>query len=192
LEQANSPGFVSHRPVFTDLPYSAIEVTPNVRTIQDPPVWIDGAAEFECYRRSASTSAADPNVYYPCTFLTPSCRGVFRLRNPETLTFAFLNPIEPIRAIRSYRVSTNFPHFPRGGPVPDEKPMAMHKDWQPLGCYVSQWGGMEVDHGMPYPVSVVDGLGHKYGGWRLNTTLQKCSCPSAITVHSNKKRHLQR
>jgi len=60
----------------------------------------------------------------------------------------------------------NFPYFPRGGPVPKEKPMSMHKDWQPLG-YVSQWGGMEVGTGMLYPVSVVDGLVHQQGGWRL-------------------------
>lgn len=60
----------------------------------------------------------------------------------------------------------NFPYFPRGGPVPDEKPVTMHKDWQPLG-YVSQWGGMEVGHGMMYPASVVDGLVHAHGGLRL-------------------------
>lgn len=60
----------------------------------------------------------------------------------------------------------NFPYFPRGGPLPKEKPMSMHKDWQPLG-YVSQWGGMEVGTGMLYPVSVVDGLVHQWGGWRL-------------------------
>ena len=65
----------------------------------------------------------------------------------------------------------NFPYFPRGGPVPDEKPMSMHKDWQPLG-FVTQWGGMEVGHGMLYPVSVVDGLVHQYGGWRLKAECQ--------------------
>lgn len=61
---------------------------------------------------------------------------------------------------------SNFPYFPRGGPVPKEKPISMHKDWQPLG-FVSQWGGMEVGSGMMYPVSVVDGLVHQYGGWKL-------------------------
>lgn len=60
----------------------------------------------------------------------------------------------------------NFPYFPRGGPVPKEKPMSMHKDWQPLG-FVSQWGGMDIGSGMLYPVSVVDGLVHQYGGWKL-------------------------
>lgn len=60
----------------------------------------------------------------------------------------------------------NFPYFPRGGPVPKEKPMSMHKDWQPLG-FVSQWGGMEVGSGMMYPVSVIDGLVHQHGGWKL-------------------------
>jgi O-acetyl-ADP-ribose deacetylase (regulator of RNase III) len=60
----------------------------------------------------------------------------------------------------------NFPYFPKGGPVPIEKPISMHKDWQPLG-FVSQWGGMEVGGGMLYPASVVDGLVHQYGGWKL-------------------------
>ena len=41
---------------------------------------------------------------------------------------------------------SNFPYFPRGGPVPKLKPKSMHKDWQPLG-YVSNWGGMEVGDG---------------------------------------------
>jgi len=60
----------------------------------------------------------------------------------------------------------NFPYFPRGGPVPKEKPATMHKDWQPLG-FVSTWGGMEVGTGMLFPVSVVDGLVHQLGGWKL-------------------------
>jgi O-acetyl-ADP-ribose deacetylase (regulator of RNase III) len=50
--------------------------------------------------------------------------------------------------------------------VPNEKPLGMHRDWQPLG-YVSSWGGMEVGTGMMYPVSVVDGLVHQLGGWKL-------------------------
>jgi O-acetyl-ADP-ribose deacetylase (regulator of RNase III) len=61
---------------------------------------------------------------------------------------------------------SNFPYFPRGGPVPSKQPVTMHKDWQPLG-FVSSWGGMEVGNGMLYPVSVVDGLVHLHGGWRL-------------------------
>jgi len=60
----------------------------------------------------------------------------------------------------------NFPYFPRGGPVPKDKLRSMHKDWQPLG-YVSNWGGMEVGTGMLYPVSVVDGMVHQLGGWKL-------------------------
>lgn len=65
----------------------------------------------------------------------------------------------------------NFPYFPRGGPVPKQSVVSMHKDWQPLG-YVSQWGGMEVGRGMLYPVSVVDGLVHQMGGWKLQAELQ--------------------
>ena len=71
--------------------------------------------------------------------------------------------------------------------------MSMHKDWQPLG-YVSQWGGMEVGTGMLYPVSVVDGLVHQYGGWRLKASCQwkqaiagkgeACPVGSAVTTTS--------
>jgi O-acetyl-ADP-ribose deacetylase (regulator of RNase III) len=70
---------------------------------------------------------------------------------------------------------SNFTYFPRGGPVPDKVKFSssgssnssgMHRDWQPLG-YVSNWGGMEVGNGMLYPVSVVDGLVHQLGGWKL-------------------------
>ena len=77
-------------------------------------------------------------------------------------TTALINPSNPqLSGVR------NFPYFPRGGPVPNERPMSMHKDWQPLG-YVSQWGGMEVGTGMLFPVSVVDGLVHQWGGWKLD------------------------
>jgi O-acetyl-ADP-ribose deacetylase (regulator of RNase III) len=66
----------------------------------------------------------------------------------------------------------NFPYFPRGGPVPQESvSSAVHRDWQPLG-YVSQWGGMNVGDGMMYAVSVVDGLVHQMGGWKLQAELE--------------------
>jgi len=67
---------------------------------------------------------------------------------------------------------SNFTYFPRGGPVPDEPVKStVHRDWQPLG-YVSSWGGMEVGSGMMYPVSVIDGLVHQQGGWKLQTELR--------------------
>jgi O-acetyl-ADP-ribose deacetylase (regulator of RNase III) len=88
----------------------------------------------------------------------------------------------------------NFPYFPRGGPVPKEKPVAgsMHKDWQPLG-FVSNWGGMEVGSGMLYPVSVVDGLVHQMGGWKLEaecaykrlTTQTDVACPVGTAVRTS-------
>lgn len=34
--------------------------------------------------------------------------------------------------------------------------------------FVSKWGGMEVGDGMLFPASVVDGLVHLHGGWKLN------------------------
>lgn len=66
---------------------------------------------------------------------------------------------------------SRFSYFPRGGPVPTENVVSMHKDWQPLG-YVSNWGGMEVGEQMLYPVSVVDGLVHNYAGWKLKAHIQ--------------------
>jgi O-acetyl-ADP-ribose deacetylase (regulator of RNase III) len=73
----------------------------------------------------------------------------------------------------------NFPYFPRGGPVPKEKPKSMHKDWQPLG-FVSQWGGMDVGTGMLYPVSVVDGLVHQLGGLGLEA---ECRMKAMMTMN---------
>lgn len=81
--------------------------------------------------------------------------------NNATKPTVLINPSNP-----QLTGVSNFPYFPRGGPVPKEKPMSMHKDWQPLG-FVSSWGGMEVGTGMLFPVSVVDGLVHQHGGWRL-------------------------
>ena len=67
---------------------------------------------------------------------------------------------------------SKFPYFPRGGPVPSHSVhSSVHKDWQPLG-YVSSWGGMEVGTGMMYAVSVVDGLVHQLGGWKLRAACQ--------------------
>ena len=63
--------------------------------------------------------------------------------------------------------------------MPNERPISMHKDWQPLG-YVSQWGGMEVGNGMMYPVSVVDGLVHQLGGWTLQL---ECSIREIMAKH---------
>jgi len=75
----------------------------------------------------------------------------------------------------------NFPYFPRGGPVPKEKLTSMHKDWQPLG-FVSQWGGMEVGSGMLYPMSVVDGIVHHFGGWKLQA---ECKWKQAMSCNED-------
>jgi O-acetyl-ADP-ribose deacetylase (regulator of RNase III) len=61
---------------------------------------------------------------------------------------------------------SKFPYFPKGGPVPKQSVDSMHKDWQPLG-HVSYWGNMDTTHGINFPTSVVDGLVHQLGGWRL-------------------------
>lgn len=59
---------------------------------------------------------------------------------------------------------TQFPYFPRGGPVPITPPrISAHH----IMGYVTEWGGMDVGNGMLFPVSVVDGLVHLHGGWKL-------------------------
>ncbi|EEC47674.1 predicted protein [Phaeodactylum tricornutum CCAP 1055/1] len=90
---------------------------------------------------------------------------------------------------------SNFPYFPKGGPVPRDKPRSMHKDWQPLG-FVSTWGGMEVGTGMMFPVSVVDGLVHQMGGWKLQaecawlrlTKTEPCPIGSAVATTAGNDR----
>lgn len=58
----------------------------------------------------------------------------------------------------------NFPYFPRGGPVPKKPPrISAHH----IMGYVTEWGGMDVGNGMLFPVSVIDGLVHLHGGWKL-------------------------
>jgi O-acetyl-ADP-ribose deacetylase (regulator of RNase III) len=61
---------------------------------------------------------------------------------------------------------SKFPYFPKGGPAPLDAVDSMHKDWQPLG-HVSYWGNMDTTHGIIFPTSVVDGLVHQLGGWKL-------------------------
>lgn len=74
---------------------------------------------------------------------------------------------------------SRFPYFPKGGPVPKQTVQSsVHRDWQPLG-FVSSWGGMEVGTGMLYPVSVVDGLVHQLGGWKLQAELKWWQCRSS-------------
>jgi O-acetyl-ADP-ribose deacetylase (regulator of RNase III) len=77
----------------------------------------------------------------------------------------------------------NFPYFPKGGPVPKESPRTMHKDWQPLG-YVSSWGGMDIGDQMLFPVSVVDGLVHMYGGFWLHADCALKTCPIGSAVRT--------
>jgi O-acetyl-ADP-ribose deacetylase (regulator of RNase III) len=62
-----------------------------------------------------------------------------------------------------------FPYFPRGGPVPQQAPAQFEHH---IMGHVSKWGGMDVGHGMLFPVSVIDGLVHTYGGWQLQAALQ--------------------
>jgi len=82
-----------------------------------------------------------------------------------------------------------------GGPVPKDTVKTMHASWQPLG-FVSNWGGMEVGNGMMYPVSVVDGMVHQLGGWRLQLECaqkpiicndEKCPIGHAIKTSNGNK-----
>ena len=106
----------------------------------------------------------------PHTFLeiwTTTCIVTNFGQDTAAKTSILVNPSNP-----QLSGTSNFPYFPRGGPVPKAAPTnTMHKDWQPLG-YVSQWGGMEVGNGMLFPVSVIDGLVHLYGGWKLKMECQ--------------------
>ena len=52
---------------------------------------------------------------------------------------------------------SNFPYFPKGGPVPKQYPHQRDAGWHAPG-YVTQWGGMEVGEGMLFASNVVDGL----------------------------------
>jgi len=84
---------------------------------------------------------------------------------------------------------SQFPYFPRGGPVPKDIPKSMHKDWQPLG-YTSSWGGMDVGTGMLYPASVVDGIVHQLGGQQLAAQcklihLLRGGCPVGTAVSTS-------
>mmetsp|Transcript_4482 Transcript_4482/g.6571 ORF Transcript_4482/g.6571 Transcript_4482/m.6571 type:complete len:273 (+) Transcript_4482:107-925(+) len=108
----------------------------------------------------------------------------FGKNQKESLCSVLINPSNP-----ELSGVSNFPYFPRGGPVPEEKPKSMHKDWQPLG-YVSNWGGMEVGNGMLYPVSVVDGLVHQLGGAKLAFECKmiqifKGGCPVGTAVETS-------
>jgi len=60
--------------------------------------------------------------------------------------------------------TADFSYFPRGGPVP---PRAGRVDLHHIMPYVSNWGGLDVSRGMLVPESVIDGLVHQHGGWRL-------------------------
>ena len=96
---------------------------------------------------------------------TPCIVTCFGQQSPAQCSM-LLNPANP-----QLSGVSQFPYFPRGGPVPASDIKTMHKDWQPLG-HVSSWGGMEVGSGMMYAVSVIDGLVHQLGGWKLRAACQ--------------------
>jgi O-acetyl-ADP-ribose deacetylase (regulator of RNase III) len=62
---------------------------------------------------------------------------------------------------------SQFPYFPRGGPVPKLSVPRSTSTQHHSMHHASTWGGMEAGNGMLYPVSVVDGLVHLHGGWKL-------------------------
>jgi O-acetyl-ADP-ribose deacetylase (regulator of RNase III) len=100
---------------------------------------------------------------------------------PKVSSSALINPANP-----DLSGVSQFPYFPKGGPVPKNKPKSMYADWQPLG-YVTSWGGMEVGSGMLYPVSVIDGLVHQLGGTKLAFECKfiqtlKGGCPTGQAV----------
>lgn len=85
---------------------------------------------------------------------------------------------------------SKFPYFPRGGPVPEKPPELLPHH---IMGYVSRWGGVNTEDGMLYPHSVVDGLVHECGGWRLALECamkgsildtEKCPVGEAVTTSS--------
>lgn len=84
---------------------------------------------------------------------------------------------------------TKFPYFPRGGPVPKTPPrISAHH----IMGYVTEWGGMDVGNGMLFPVSVVDGLVHLHGGWKLQAECKWASvkrggepCPVGTAIQTS-------
>jgi O-acetyl-ADP-ribose deacetylase (regulator of RNase III) len=95
-----------------------------------------------------------------------SCNPQQQLNDKQSQQWILINPCNS--GLTGCKL---FPYFPKGGPLPKQKvESTTHRDWQPLG-YVTQWGGMEVGTGMLYPISVVDGLVHIYGGSKLQTEL---------------------
>jgi O-acetyl-ADP-ribose deacetylase (regulator of RNase III) len=102
-------------------------------------------------------------------------------RAEKKQTWMLINPCNP--GLTGCR---QFPYFPRGGPVPETTVSnSFHRDWQPLG-YVSQWGGMEVGHGMLYSTSVVDGLVHLHGGTLLQSELENLKQKDATSSWWNR------
>jgi len=87
-----------------------------------------------------------------------------------------LNPANP-----SLSGVSKFPYFPKGGPEPTTPP---GKDAHPIMGYVTQWGGMEVGHGMMFAANVVDGLVHQLGGKDLQRELHRVGgqCPEGQAV----------
>ena len=82
---------------------------------------------------------------------------------------------------------SKFPYFPKGGPVPKQQPTQYEHH---IMGKVTNWGGMDVGDGMLFPVSVVDGMVHTYGGWHLKMALKwhqlsgKDACPIGTAVRT--------
>lgn len=88
----------------------------------------------------------------PCIVLSGNLDGCDTLINPS-------NP--------GLTGASNFPYFPRGGPVPvDNRRLSLQEVHHIMG-YVSHWGNVDVSRGLLLPESVIDGLVHQHAGWRL-------------------------
>jgi len=78
---------------------------------------------------------------------------------------------------------SKFAYFPHGGPEPATN-FKIGKDAHPIMGYASQWGGMDVGHGMLFPANTVDGLLHTYGG----TSLAE-ACARVLRESTTEERH---
>ena len=88
----------------------------------------------------------------PCIVLSGNLDGCDTLINPS-------NP--------GLTGASNFPYFPRGGPVPGDDRRASLQEVHHIMGYVSRWGDVDVSRGLLLPENVIDGLVHQYAGWRL-------------------------
>ena len=98
-------------------------------------------------------------------------------KTPRHRPLALVNP-----ANEGLTGTSNFPYFPRGGPVPERPPSGT--------AHSTSWGGMDAGPNMLFPAHTVDGVVHALGGRELRRLClqlpdvapghQRCPAGSAV------------